>query len=136
MTTDDAATTRYDFAFAPSYRWAALPFGVLPGTTWAELGPQGLRVRFGPWRLRTGLDNIAGAERSGGFGFLKTAGPAHLSFSDRGVTFATNGDDAVCVRFHTPVPGIDPTRLTRHPGATLTVSDPQAFLDHLGALTH
>lgn len=129
------APTRYDFAFAPSYRAAGLVFGVLPATTWAELGPAGLRVRFGLWRLQTGLDNIAGAERSGGFSWIKTAGPAHLSFADRGVTFATNGDDAVCVRFRTPVPAIDPTRTIRHPGATLTLSDPQAFLDRLAALT-
>lgn len=134
MPTDDVATTRYDFAFALSYRPAALLFGVLPATTWAELGPGGLRVHFGPWRLETGLDNIAGAERSGGFSWLKTAGPAHLSFADRGITFATNGEDAVCVRFHTPVAGIDPTKLIRHPGATLTLSDPQAFLDQLETL--
>jgi hypothetical protein len=135
MTSESPGTTRYDFAFAPSYRAAALVFGVMPATTWAELGPEGLRVRFGPWRLQTPLDNIEGAERSGGFSFIKTAGPAHLSFTDRGITFATNGADAVCVRFRTPVAGIDPIGLIRHPGATLTVSDPQAFLDHLGALT-
>jgi hypothetical protein len=134
MATDDAGTTRYDFAFASSYRPAALLFGVVPATTWAELGPAGLRVRFGPWRLQTALDNIAGAERSGGFSWIKTAGPAHLSFSDRGITFATNGEDAVCVRFHTPVAGIDPTKLIRHPGATLTLSDPPGFLAHLEAL--
>jgi hypothetical protein len=84
MPTDSSGTTRYDFAFASTYRPAALVFGVVPATTWAELGPDGLRVRFGPWRLQTGLHNIAGAERSGGFGWLKTAGPAHLSFSDGG----------------------------------------------------
>lgn len=134
MANDSAPTNRYEFAFAPSYRPAALVFGVLPGTTWAELGPEGLRVRFGPWRLETPLDNIAGAERSGGFSWIKTAGPAHLSFSDRGVTFATNGADAVCVSFRTPVAAIDPTKRIRHPGATLTLSDPQAFLDHLDTL--
>ncbi len=134
MANHDLGTVRYDFTFAPSYRPAALVFGVVPATTWAELGPEGLRVRFGPWRLQTSLDNIDGAERSGGFSFIKTAGPAHLSFSDRGVTFATNGDDAVCVRFRTPVAGIDPTRLIKHPGATLTISDPQVFLDHLSTL--
>lgn len=126
--------TRYDFAFATTYRPAALLFGVLPATTWAELGPEGLRVHFGPWRLQTSLGNIEGAERSGGFSWIKTAGPAHLSFSDHGVTFATNGEDAVCVRFHTPVPAIDPTRTIKHPGATLTVADPGAFLDRLAAL--
>ena len=53
-------------------------------TAWAELGPTGLRVRFGLWRLHTPLANISGAERTGGFAYLKTAGPPHLSFADRG----------------------------------------------------
>jgi hypothetical protein len=93
-----------------------------------------LRVRFGPWSLATGLDNITGAEITGGFHWLKTAGPPHLSFADRGVTFATNGDRAVCVRFAVPVPAIDPTRTIRHPGATLTVAQPEQLLHALGAV--
>jgi hypothetical protein len=129
-----ATEQRYDFAFAPSYRLAALPFGVTPATTWATLGPDGLRVRFGLWRLRTPIANIAGSQRTGGFSWIKTAGPAHLSFTDQGVTFATNGDAAVCVRFRSPVAGIDPTRRIKHPGATLTVSDPDGFLEHLESL--
>lgn len=136
MSTDDSmtATRRYDFAFATSYRIAALVFGVTPSTAWATLGPDGLRVRFGPWRLHSQLDNIEGGQLSGGFGWLKTAGPAHLSFADRGITFATNGDSAACLSFRSPVPGIDPTKRIRHPGATLTVEDPQALLDHLATL--
>ena len=43
------------------------------------------------------------------------------------MSFATNGDLAVCVRFHEPVKGIDPLGLIRHPGATLTVADPPAL---------
>ena len=74
-----------------------------------------LRVRYGPWSLRTPLGNIVSAEETGGFGFLKTAGPPHLSFSDRGVTFATNGEHALCVQFRTPVAGIDPTRTDQAP---------------------
>lgn len=128
---DSADEIHYAFVFAPSYRVPALLFGVLPSTTGATLGPDGLRVRFGPWRLRTTIANIASAETTGGFGWLKTAGPAHLSFADRGVTFATNGDAAACVTFHTPVPGIDPTRTITHPGATLTVADPASFVAHL-----
>jgi hypothetical protein len=129
-----ATDQRFDFAFAPSYRLPALVFGVTPATTSALLGPDGLRVRFGAWRLRTPISNVAGAERSGGFSWIKTAGPAHLSFADRGVTFATNGDAAVCLTFHTPVTAIDPTHLIKHPGATLTVADPAAFLAHLETL--
>lgn len=125
--------TRHRFAFAPSYRVPALVFGITSRTTWVDVDDDGLAVRFGPWRLRTPLANVAGWEHSGGFGYLKTVGPAHLSFSDRGVTFATNGDAALCVRFHEPVAGIDPTRLVKHPGATITVADPDALADDLAA---
>jgi hypothetical protein len=122
----------FPFSFAPSYRLPALVFGVTPRTASVQVDDDELRVRFGPWSLRTPLANIAGTERTGDFAFLKTAGPPHLSFSDRGVTFATNGDDALCVQFHTPVPAIDPTRTIKHPGATLTVADPDALARALG----
>lgn len=123
-----AAMTRYEFAFAPAYRAAALPFGIMPRTTWVELDDQHLEVRYGPWRLRTPVSNLTGAQRTGGFAFLKTAGPPHLSFSDRGVSFTTNGSDAVCLSFREPVAGIDFTGRIKHPGATLSVANPDAFL--------
>ena len=114
---------RYDFAFAPSYRLPALAFGVTRWTSWVRLDDE-LSVRFGPWSLRTPVSNIAGVEITGGFSWWRTAGPAHLSLADRGITFATNGTRAVCVSFREPVRALDPTgRLLRHPGATLTVGD-------------
>jgi hypothetical protein len=119
--------TRYHFAFAAAYRPPALLFGITPRTAWVDLDASDLRVRFGPWSLRTPVANLAGVQRTGGFRFVKTAGPPHLSFTDRGVSFATNGDDAVCLEFHTPVPGIDPTGRIKHPGATLTVADVAGF---------
>ena len=124
-------STRHEFAFTPAYRLPALLFGIRPATSHVDVTDEELRVRFGPWSLVTGLDNIVGAELTGDFSWLKTAGPPHLSFSDRGVTFATNGDRAVCVRFATPVAGIDPTRTIRHPGATLTVAQPELLLHAL-----
>lgn len=126
---------RHPFAFAPSYRLPALLLGITPRTAWVEVGSAGLEVRYGAWRLRTGLDNLASAERTGGFAWLKTVGPPHLSFADRGISFTPNGDAALCVRFHEPVPGIDPTRLLplRHPGATLGVMDPDRLLADLRA---
>lgn len=120
-------THRFPFAFATSYRLPALVLGITPATTGVEVSTDELRVRFGLWSLRTPLTNVAGVEETGGFAYVKTVGPPHLSFSDRGVTFATNGDRAVCVRFHTPVRGIDPTGRILHPGATLTVADPAAL---------
>jgi hypothetical protein len=113
---------KFAFAFDHRYRLAGLPFGVTPSTTSVTVGDE-LRVRFGPWRLRTPLTNITGVEVTGPFSFVKTAGPAHLSFSDRGLTFATNGRRGVCVRFREPVAAMEPTGRLRHPGVTLTVAD-------------
>ena len=123
---------RFPFRFAPSYRLPALAFGVTPATAWVEVDQVELRARFGPWSLRTPLANVASVQESGDFSFVKTAGPAHLSWADRGVTFASNGDRAVCVLFHEPVRAIDPTGRIRHPGATFTVADPPALVEALG----
>ncbi|MDN5901352.1 MAG: hypothetical protein L0H74_14985 [Brachybacterium sp.] len=119
---------RYPFRFTSAYRLPALLFGVTPRTAWAAVHRNELEVHFGLWRLRTPLTNIKHAQRTGGFGFIKTAGPAHLSLADHGITFATNGDDAVCLEFHAPVPAMEPTGRLLHPGATLTVADPEALL--------
>ncbi|HET9501285.1 MAG TPA: hypothetical protein VFO98_13605 [Marmoricola sp.] len=121
------ATNRFDFAFAPAYRLPALAFGVTPRTTWVDVTESHLHIRFGLWSLRTGRDNVAGVTQSGGYGFLKTAGPAHLSLADHGVTFATNGDEGVCIEFREPVKSLDPTGRLRHPGATVTVADPRGL---------
>lgn len=115
---------RFDFAFATSYRVPALAFGITPATARVVLTDDELRVRFGLWRLVTSRRNIVSHEETGDFSWVKTAGPPHLSLTDRGVTFATNGDRALCLTFHEPVRGIDPTGLIRHPGATLTVARP------------
>ena len=123
---------RFPFRFASAYRLPALAFGITPLTARVDVDDTDLRVRFGPWSLRTPRSNVAGVQRTGGFGYLKTAGPAHLSFSDRGVSFCTNGDDAVCVRFHEPVRALDPTGRLRHPGATLTVEDVTGLIAALG----
>lgn len=122
------AGRRFPFRFVPAYRVAGFPFGVTPSTTELVLTDDELRVRFGPWRLRTPRSNIASVQETGGFGFLRTAGPAHLSLVDHGVTFATNGDRAVCVLFVEPVKVMDPTGRLRHPGMTATVADPAALV--------
>lgn len=123
--TEDVAT--FPFAFASSYAAAALPFGISPRTTGVEVSSTWLRVRYGPWRLMTPRTNIVSATVSGGFSFAKTAGPPHLSFADRGVSFTTNRDRALCLSFREPVVALDPTGTLRHPGATLAVADPEAL---------
>jgi len=121
-------TQRFPFAFASAYRIAALPFAVLPATTWVEVDAVRLRARFGLWTLDTPRANVKDVTTTGGYSFLRTAGPAHLSLADHGVTFATNGERGVCVCFHEPVEVLDPTGRLRHPGATFTVADPDALV--------
>ncbi len=126
------AVESFDFAFAPNYVAPARAFGVTPATTTVEVGPSWLFVRYGPWRLVTPRSNLASAELTGGFAWHRTAGPPHLSLSDRGISFTTNGDRALCLTFHEPVPAIDPTGTITHPGATLAVADPRRLASALG----
>jgi hypothetical protein len=123
MTDDPTETRRFDFDWQPRYRRAARLFGITPRRAWVEVDDVQLTVRFGRWTLSSTLDNVTATEVTGPYGFVKTAGPPHLSLSDRGITFATNGERGLCVSFREPVPGIDPTHRIRHPGATLTVAD-------------
>jgi hypothetical protein len=73
--------------------------------------------------VRTGIANIVAAEVTGPYAFLKTVGPARLAVSDRGLTFASNGDRGVLITFRTPIPGLEPLGLLRHPELTVTVTD-------------
>lgn len=122
----------FPFAFAPSYAVAGRPFGITPRTTGVEIGPAWLHVRYGAWRLLTPRSNVIGATITGDFSFAKTAGPPHLSFADQGASFATNGDRGLCLTLREPVTVLDPTGTLRHPGATLTVADPEGLADALG----
>jgi hypothetical protein len=121
----------HDFAFSPAYRLSGFPFGVTPGTTGVDVDDGMLRVRFGPWRLLTQVDNVEGIEESGDYAFLKTAGPAHLSLADRGITFATNARQGLCIRFVDRVRVDLPVGHLSCPAATLTVADPQALRSDL-----
>jgi hypothetical protein len=129
-------TSRYPFAFAAAYRLAAAAFGVTSRTALVLLADGDLVARFGPWQVRTQLDNVAGVRITGPYAVAKTIGPPHLSFADRGLTMATNSRRGVCVEFNEPVPGIEPTGRIRHPALTVTVADCTglvAALNPLGA---
>lgn len=115
--------TTFAFDFDPAYQWAAWVFGVRPSTAQVTVSGERLNARFGPWKLTTVLSNIHTTTRTGPYSFVKTAGPAHLSLADRGMTMATNGRAGLCIEFLEPVPGIDPTGRVRHPALTVTVAD-------------
>jgi len=69
------------------------------------------------------MANITDVAMTGPYAFLKTAGPARLAITDRGLTFATNGDRGALISFRTPVRGLDPLGLLRHPELTVTVAE-------------
>jgi hypothetical protein len=128
-----SASTRFDFDFDPLFRLAALPFGVTPERARVVVEGANLFIEFGPWRVATTLDNVEEISLSGPYALPKVIGPAHVSLKDRGLTFATNARQGLCLRFVEPVKGIDPMGIIRHPGLTLTVDQPEAvlaFFDH------
>ncbi len=125
------ATERFEFLFDPRYRAAGRLFRVGPDTAWVEVSEERFSARFGPWRVSTPLTNVKHAAITGPYAFWKTAGPARLAITDRGLTFATNGERGVEITFGEPVRGLDPLGLLRHPELTVTVRDPGRLVTRL-----
>ena len=125
---------RFAFEFAPSYLAAGRLFGIHPDSAWVEVGGQRLDARFGPWRVSTPITNVVSAEVTGPYAFLKTAGPARLGITDRGLTFATNGSQGVLIKFARPVRGLDPIGVMRHPELTVTVRETDRLVHLLNEL--
>jgi len=123
----------FEFAFDPEYRAVALLFGVTPARTGVDVQDGRLVARYGFWRLETEVANIAGTEVTGPYRLLTTIGPARLSLADRGLTFASNRRRGLCVRFHRPVAGLEPTGRLRHRGLTVTVADVDALAGALAS---
>jgi hypothetical protein len=126
---------RFGFRFAPAYRLLARPFGITPSSAYVEVGDERLEARFGPWRVVTPLANITEVAVTGPYAFVKTAGSARLAITDRGLTFASNGDRGVLMSFRTPVRGLDPFGVLRHPELTVTVAEVERFAEVLRART-
>jgi hypothetical protein len=122
---------RFPFRFDPTYQRLARLFRVTPDRAWVDLGEEEFEARYGPWLVRTPMSNIAQAEATGPYSFVKTAGPARLAITDRGLTFASNGDRGACISFHSPVAGIDRHGVIRHPTLTVTVLDVDGLLEAL-----
>ncbi|PZF81788.1 hypothetical protein C1I99_31770 [Micromonospora deserti] len=121
-----APVHRFAFRFDPPYRPVLALLGVRPETAWVRVDAQEVAVRFGPWRLRTARRNVTGVERGGPYRWWRVVGP-RLSLADAGVTFASSTAAGLCLRFAEPVPALLPGGWPRHPGATVTVVDPDAL---------
>lgn len=120
---------RFEFAFDPAYRRVQRPLGISRKTAWVEVGDETLGERFGLCRVRTPITNVADLEVTGPYAFWKTAGPPRLAITDRGLTFATNGERGLLICFHEPVRGLDPLGVLKHPELTVTVADVEGLAD-------
>jgi hypothetical protein len=123
----------WEFAFDRVARILLAPLGIRPATARVRATNEVFEVDFGPWKLRTRADNVASASITGPYRWVKTIGP-HLSAADRGVTYGTNGEAGVCVLFQEPVPSLDPLKMLRHPGVTVTVVGPASLVAFLNEL--
>lgn len=124
-TTAPPAPRRFRFVFEPRMLPFSAALGITPFTSGLELADGEVRVRFGPWSLRTPLANVTGAEVTGPYRWPKVVGPPHLSLRDRGLTYATTTERGLCIRFREPVAGSLPFGLLRHPAVTVTVERPE-----------
>ncbi|MDP1818561.1 MAG: hypothetical protein Q8K58_01535 [Acidimicrobiales bacterium] len=129
--TPGSRTREFAFAFDPLFRLPALAAGVTPDNAVVEVDGQQVRVRFGTWRMEVDRDNITEVTATGPYLPWKVIGPPHLSFKDRGITFATNRKRGVCMQLAEPLPGIEPTGRIKHPAVTVTVAEPDQLVELL-----
>lgn len=121
-------TLIFPFAFDSSYAWMLKPLGIRPETAEVTLDHEEIRVRFGRWKTSTALSNIAGTEITEGYRWFKAIG-IRGSLADHGITFGTNADRGLCVKFVEPIPSLTFGKMVRHPGMTLTVADVDGLAD-------
>ncbi len=68
------------------------------------------------------MSNIAGLEITEDYRWYKAIG-IRGSLADHGITFGTNPDRGLCVKFVEPVDALVLRGIYKHPGMTLTVAD-------------
>jgi hypothetical protein len=118
---------RFKFAFMRRYRLPLSLLGIGPRTAWVVVECDGLTIQFGLWRLRTSIDNVRDARRTGPYRGWRAIGP-RVSLADRGVTFGTTSAAGVCIQFASAVPALLPAKWPRHPAATVTVAEPDRLV--------
>lgn len=114
-------TETFPFAFDGRYAWILRGLGVKAGNSEVALGGGNLSVRFGRWHVSTPIGNIACYQITENYRWFKAIG-IRGSLADHGLTFGTNADRGLCVKFVEPIPSLLPSPI-KHPGMTLTVAD-------------
>jgi|GEM_PF-1109339 len=124
----------FPFAFSDPLALPLRAAGIWPFSSVVTVTARDLRIRYGPWSVRTPLTNVASAKVIPGPGWLDVIGPPRVALRDGSVTFATARTRAVRLRFLDPVPGAVPLSFVRHPSVTVTVRDPEGLVAVLDTL--
>ena len=111
----------FAFEFDDRFRWLLAAEGITPRNTWVRVTDDRFVAHCSIFTLETPRSNIAGVEVTGPHRPIKAIG-IRTSLTDRGLTFGTNAERMVCVRFIEPV-RISPFDLARHPGLSVSVAD-------------
>jgi hypothetical protein len=117
---------RFEFRFDYPLAAPLAALGIVPRTSHVDVGDGELRVRFGPWALRTPIDNVVETDITGPYRWWTVTG-VRFSLADRGITFGSNAHRGLCLGFAEAVPAVLPGRLRRHRAVTVTVADPAAL---------
>lgn len=112
----------FPFRFDRRFVMPLAMLGVLPATTWVRVDDRHLAARYGPWHLRTPLDNIGDLQVTRDYRWFRAIGPRG-SLADGGATFGTNTRAGLCICFRERVGILLGPRLWLHPSLTVTVAD-------------
>lgn len=120
----DEPPTSFPYRFDRMVATLLRPIGVRPATDGVHVDADGLRATFGRFAVDVPWSNIAAAEVTGPYLFIKAIGPRG-SLADHGLTFGTTTRGGTLVHFHEPIPRV--VARWDHPNITLTVADPEGL---------
>lgn len=115
---------RFDRFVAPILR----PLGVRPERDGVWVSGERLLATFGRFRVDVPTTNLAAAEVTGPYLWIKAIGPRG-SLADHGLTFGTSTRGGTLITFAEPIPRV--VAPWDHPNITLTVVDPRALADRV-----
>lgn len=103
MTATASSPRRFRIRVGPRSRPVILLWGARPATAWAEVDDHELRARFGPFRIRTPLDNIVSWRIEGPFVWIKAIG-VRMGILKRDLSFAGAAHGGLRVDVREPIP--------------------------------
>ncbi len=103
MTAIASSPQRFPIRVGPRSRPVILLWGARPETAWAEIDDDEFRARFGAFRIRTPLANIATWRIEGPFTWIKAIGVRMSVFGGGDVSFAGAAHGGVRIDVHEPI---------------------------------